>query len=107
MGRSPSLKMNSKISLILFGLLVTFAVLSSAENKKKENSLSEEVASSRLARFAEADAGKKKSSKKNKKAKKSKKNAGKRKNKGKGKNKRKNMTSKKDKKRKNKTSKKN
>ena len=106
--RSPSLKMNSKISLILFGFLVTLAVLTAAENSE-ENTLSEEVASSRLARSADADAGrrKNKSSKKNKKksrkaakkaakrakkaakkaakrakkaAKKSKKNAGKRKN---------------------------
>ena len=78
--------MNSKISLILFGLMVTLAVLATAENSE-ENTLSEEVASSRLVRSADADAGKrkKKSSKKNKKskkaAKKSKKKAGKRKNK--------------------------
>ena len=121
--RSPSLKMNSKISLILFGLLVTLAVLAAAENSE-ENTLSEEVASSRLARSADADAGrrKNKSSKKNKKksrkaakkaakkakkaAKKSKKNAGKRKNKSAKKNKRKNKSSKKNK-RKNKSSKKN
>ena len=66
--RSPSLKMNSKISLILFGFLVTLAVLAAAENSE-ENTLSEEVASSRLARSADADAGrrKNKSSKKNKK----------------------------------------
>ena len=37
--RSPSLKMNSKICLILFGLLVALAVLSAAENSE-ENSLS-------------------------------------------------------------------
>merc|ERR1711976_562007 len=99
--RSPSLKMNSKISLILFGLLVTLAVLAATENSE-ENSLSEEVASSRLARSADADAGrkKKKSSKENKKkarkaSKKSKKNAGKRKNKSAKKNKRKNKSSKK------------
>merc|ERR1712049_27088 len=97
--------MNSKISLILFGHLVTLAVLTAAENSE-ENTLSEEVASSRLARSADADAGrrKNKSSKKNKKksrkaakkaAKKSKKNAGKRKNKSAKKNKRKNKSSKK------------
>ena len=115
--------MNSKISLILFGFLVTLAVLTAAENSE-ENTLSEEVASSRLARSADADAGrrKNKSSKKNKKksrkaakkaakkakkaAKKSKKNAGKRKNKSAKKNKRKNKSSKKNK-RKNKSSKKN
>ena len=54
--RSRILKMNSKISLILFGLLVTLAVLAAAENSE-ENSLSEEVSSSRLARSADADAG--------------------------------------------------
>merc|ERR1712045_243769 len=71
--RSPNLKMNSKISLILFGLLVTLAVLAAAENGE-ENSLSEEVASSRLARSADPEAGKRKKSKKNKnKRKKSKK----------------------------------
>ena len=52
--------MNRKICLILFGLLVALAVLASAENSE-ENSLSEEVASSRLAR--EAEAGKRKSRK--------------------------------------------
>merc|ERR1712045_960106 len=76
--RSPNLKMNSKISLILFGLLVTLAVLAAAENGE-ENSLSEEVASSRLARSADPEAGKRKKSKKNKnkrkrKSKKSRKN---------------------------------
>merc|ERR1712110_307686 len=109
--RSPILKMNSKISLILLGLLVTLAVLAAAENSE-ENSLSEEIASLRLVRSADADAGKrkKKSSKKYKKskkaAKKSKKKAGKRKNKSGKKNKRKNKSEKKNK-RKNKTSKKN
>ena len=71
--------MNSKLSLILFGALVTLTVLSAAENLE-ESSLSEEVASSRLARAADADPGKsKKKSKKNKKA--SKKNKSKRNNK--------------------------
>merc|ERR1712110_105095 len=96
--RSPILKMNSKISLILLGLLVTLAVLAAAENSE-ENSLSEEIASSRLVRSADADARKKKSSKKYKKskkaAKKSKKKAGKRKNKSGKKNKRKNKKSRK------------
>merc|ERR1712045_533742 len=69
--RSPSLKMNSKICLILFGLLVALAVLSAAENSE-ENSLSEEVASSRLIR--EAEAGKRKRNNKAKKAKKGRKN---------------------------------
>ena len=60
--------MNSKLSLILLGALVTLAVLSAAENPG-ESSLSEEVASSRLARAADADPGKsKKKSKRNKKA---------------------------------------
>merc|ERR1712051_90599 len=73
---SPNYEMNSKLSLILFGALITLAVLSAAENME-ENSLSEEIASSRLARAADADPGKrkrnKKSSKKNKSNKKSKK----------------------------------
>ena len=61
--------MNSKLSLILLGALVTLAVLSAAENPE-ESSLSKEVASSRLARAADADPGKskKKSKSKNKKA---------------------------------------
>merc|ERR1711936_113659 len=69
--RSPSLKMNSKICLILFGLLVALAVLSAAENSE-ENSLSEEVASARLTR--EAEAGKRKRNNKAKRSKKNKKN---------------------------------
>merc|ERR1712154_83462 len=84
---SSSTKMNSKLCLILFGALVALAVLSAAENME-ENSLSEEVASSRLARAADADPGKKKNkkskrknkaSKRNKSKKKSKKNKSKRK----------------------------
>merc|ERR1712045_838747 len=71
--RSPSLKMNSKICLILFGLLVALAVLSAAENSE-ENSLSEEVASSRLIR--EAEAGKRKRNNKAKRSKKNKKKGG-------------------------------
>ena len=51
--------MNSKLSLILFGALITLAVLSAAENQE-ENSLSEEVSASRLARAADADPGKSK-----------------------------------------------
>merc|ERR1719362_1738700 len=73
--------MNSKLSLILFGALITLAVLSAAENME-ENSLSEEIASSRLARAADADPGKRKRNKKSKKNnKKSKKNKSKRKSK--------------------------
>merc|ERR1712045_996371 len=53
--------------LILFGLVVAIAVLASAENNE-DSSLSEELASSRVARYAEAEAGKKK--RKNNKAKK-------------------------------------
>ena len=76
---ASSTKMNSKLSLILLGALVTLAVLSAAENPG-ESSLSEEVASSRLARAADAGPGKKgRKSKKNKKA--SKKNKSKRNNK--------------------------
>ena len=60
-----STKMNSKLCLILFGALVALAALSAAE-KTEENSLSEEITSSRLARAAEADPGKKKKSKKSK-----------------------------------------
>ena len=85
--------MNRKICLILFCLLVALAVLASAENSE-ENSLSEEVASSRLAREAEAEAGKKKS-RKNKSAKKSRRG---RKGKKKGRKNRKNKSAKKSKK---------
>merc|ERR1739838_1047695 len=78
---SPNGKMNSKVSLILFGALITLAVLSAAENME-ENSLSEEMASSRLARAANADPGKRKRNKKSKrKNKASKKNKSKRKSK--------------------------
>ena len=80
---SLSKKMNSKLSLILFGALVALAVLSATENTE-ENSLSEEIASSRLARAADADPGKRK--KKSSKSKKNK-NASKKKNKAKAKNK--------------------
>lgn len=51
--------MNSKICLILFGLLVALAVLASAENHE-ESSLSEELGSSRVARSADADAARRK-----------------------------------------------
>merc|ERR1711936_181090 len=95
--RSPSLKMNSKICLILFGLLVALAVLSAAENSE-ESSLSEEVASARLTRDAEA--GKRK---RNNKAKRSKKN---KKNKKKGKKAKKGRKNKKGKNRKNRKGKK-
>merc|ERR1712061_264655 len=69
--RSPSLEMNSKICLILFGLLVALAVLSAAENSE-ESALSEEAASARLTR--EAEAGKRKRNNKAKRSKKNKKN---------------------------------
>merc|ERR1711902_388234 len=52
-------KMNSKICLILFGLLVALAVLASAENHE-ESSLSEELGSSRVARSADAEAARRK-----------------------------------------------
>ena len=55
----PSIKMNSKICLFLFSLLVTMAVFAAAENSE-ENNHTEEVASSRLARSADADAGRNK-----------------------------------------------
>merc|ERR1712051_1134889 len=78
---SPNSEMNSKLSLILFGALITLAVLSAAENME-ENSLSEEIASSRLARAADAGPGKRKKNKKSKrKNKASKKNKSKRKSK--------------------------
>ena len=60
--------MKSNICLILFGVLIAHVVLSSAENTK-DNSLSE-VASSRLARDANADPGRNKAKKKNKKTRK-------------------------------------
>merc|ERR1712241_116037 len=89
--------MDSKLCLILFGLVVAIAVLASAENNE-DSSLSEELASSRVARFTEAEAGKKKrkalrkrkrKQRKNKKAKKGlkkRKNRKNRKNRNKNKN---------------------
>ena len=60
--------MNTKI-FILFGLLAVLAVLATAENNE-ENSVSEEVSSSRIAREANADAGRRrKSSRKGRKMK--------------------------------------
>ena len=79
---SLSTKMKSKLLLILFGALITIAVLSATENME-ENSLSEEIASSRLARAADADPTK--SKKKSRKPKKNM-NASKKKNKSEGKN---------------------
>merc|ERR1712029_1052193 len=61
-------KTMSKISLILFGLLVVLAVLASAENE--EQSLSQKISSLRIAR--DADAGRR--NKKNRNGKKNKKN---------------------------------
>ena len=82
----------SKISIILFGLLVALAVLASAENE--EQSLSEEISSMRVVRDADAGRGKKKNNRKNKrknkKAKKSKKNKKAKKSKKNRKSKRKN-----------------
>ena len=82
--------MNSKLSLILFGALVALAVLSATENME-ENSLSEEVASSRLARAVDADPGKRKKKKekksKNRKARQNKKDKKSRMNKKSRKNK--------------------
>merc|ERR1711992_195424 len=48
-----------RIVLIVFGLLVAFAVFASAENHE-ESSLSEELGSSRVARSADADAARRK-----------------------------------------------
>merc|ERR1712079_296274 len=87
--------MDSKLCLILSGLVVAIAVLASAENNE-DSSLSEELASSRVARFAEADAGKKKRKalrkrkRKQRKNKKAKKGLKKRKNKKKNRKNRKN-----------------
>merc|ERR1719340_467988 len=77
--------MDSKLCLIVFGLVVAIAVLASAENNE-DSSLSEELASSRVARFAEAEAGKKK----RKALKKRKRKKNKRKNRKNGKNRNKN-----------------
>merc|ERR1712045_570810 len=99
---SPKREMNSKLSLILFGALITLAVLSAAENME-ENSLSEEVASSRLARAADADPGKKKNKKSKRKNKASKKNKSKKKSKKKKKKKKKKKGKKKKKKKKKKS----
>merc|ERR1712156_320735 len=85
-------KMNSKICLILFGLLVALAVLASAENNE-ESSLYEELGSSRVARSADADAArrKRKTLRKRKRTKRTKKTKkGKRKNNKRKNNKRKN-----------------
>merc|ERR1712079_301877 len=105
--RSPSLKMNSKICLILFGLLVALAVLSAAENSEENSlsALSEEVASARLTR--EAEAGKRKRNNKAKRSKKNKKNKKKGKKAKKAKKGRKNKKGKNRKNRKGKKSKKN
>ena len=64
--------MSGKISLIVFGLIVIVAVLVSAENSE-DSSLSEDLASSRVVR--EADAGRRKRKQRNNK--KSKKGKGK------------------------------
>ena len=66
--------MSSKTCLILFGLLVAFAVLSAAENNE-ENSLSVEAPSTRLARSADARRKNNHKSKKSKKTKSGKKKA--------------------------------
>merc|ERR1711992_349388 len=90
--------MDSKLCLIVFGLVVAIAGLASAEHGE-DSSLSKELASSRVARFAEAEAGKKKrkalrkrkrKQRKNKKAKKGLKKRKNRKNRKSKKNKRKN-----------------
>merc|ERR1712018_327936 len=95
----------SKISIILFGLLVALAVLASAENE--EQSLAEKLSSLRVARDADPgrrNKNKRKKSKKSKKSLKSKKNKKSKKNR----KSKKGMKSKKNKKtRKNKKSKKN
>merc|ERR1712227_1090014 len=59
----------SKISIILFGLLVALAVLASAENE--EQSLSEKLSSLRVARDADPGRRNKNKRKKSKKSKKS------------------------------------
>ena len=56
--------MSGKISLIVFGLIVIVAVLVSAENSE-DSSLSEDLASSRVVR--EADAGRRKRKQRNNK----------------------------------------
>merc|ERR1712079_986184 len=61
------------------GLVIAVAVLASAENNE-DSSLSEELASSRVARFAEAEAGKKKRKALRKRKRKNRKNKNKRKN---------------------------
>ena len=78
--RSPVCRMKNKISLLLFLVLITFAICSAAERSEKteKTSLSEEASFSRVARSADADAGGKKNKslkKKKRKHQKSKKGA--------------------------------
>jgi len=72
--------MNSKACLLVFGFLLIFVILACAGEESNDNSLSEEIESSRVIRDAEAG-GKRKKSRRNRKKNKGKKRIGK---KGKG-----------------------
>merc|ERR1711971_589465 len=77
MGRRSSTSsfiMNSKACLLVFGFLLVFVILACAGEENNDNSLSEEIESSRVVRDADAGKGKKrKDRRKGKKGKKGKK----------------------------------
>merc|ERR1712222_262705 len=79
MGRShcrsstSSFIMNSKACLLVFGFLLIFVILACAGEENNDNSLSEEIESSRVVRDAEAGKGGKKDKSKRRKQKKGKK----------------------------------
>merc|ERR1711971_362177 len=71
---TSSFIMNSKACLLVFGFLLVFVILACAGEENNDNSLSEEIESSRVARDADAGKGKKrKDRRKGKKGKKGKK----------------------------------
>merc|ERR1711879_1026610 len=76
---------NSKACLLVFGFLLIFVILACAGEESNDNSVSEEIESSRVIRDAEADAGRRrKKARRNRKKNKGKKGKGK-KGKGRGK----------------------
>merc|ERR1712157_160031 len=72
MGRSStsSFTMNSKACLLVFGFLLVFVILACAGEENNDNSLSEEIESSRVVRDADAGRRKKQKNKKGKNGKK-------------------------------------
>merc|ERR1712032_1668754 len=71
---TSSFIMNSKACLLVFGFLLIFVILACAGEENNDNSLSEEIESSRVVRDAEAGKGGKKDKRKRRKQKKGKKN---------------------------------